>query len=425
MTRNVLLGRAGSPGVGLGRLLLVAPEPNGHVPVAAVAGSDGAAIDAASERARLLAALDTAATDLEALARQVALRAGDEVGAIFEAQALVRPGPWDHRPGAGCDRLRDERRRGDPRQHGRTGGASSPPSMTSISGRAPRMSATSAGGLPTCSVVRGDPTCGTPMASRPSSSPRTSTHRPSRHSALSSWLGSPSVAAPRRGTRRSSLAASASRSCSASAERRRTSRRHCWGWSTVGSGISSSSPMTPISRRRLCPTCQARRRPPTAATSGSPSAPMSGRSWRRRPLPGRVPPGSVSSGPSCCSSAASRRLRCRAARDLCPDPRCVSRPARRVSHARCRWRQARGVAGGSNRGESCARSPRRPLGLDRPALLDDQLTALLEAATGGEIRIMLPMVATVDEVVAVRRRLDVLVEAMSRGASCRPPSSSA
>ena len=60
------------------------------------------------------------------------------------------------------------------------------------------------------------------------------------------------------------------------------------------------------------------------------------------------------------------------------------------------------------------------LGLDRPALLDDQLTALLEAAIGGEIRIMLPMVATVDEVVAVRARLDALVEAMvARGVA--PP----
>src|SRR6185369_2300117 len=49
---------------------------------------------------------------------------------------------------------------------------------------------------------------------------------------------------------------------------------------------------------------------------------------------------------------------------------------------------------------------------DRPSLLDDQLTALLEAGSGGELRIMLPMVATVDEVVAVRKRLDTLVEAM-------------
>ncbi|MEA2605416.1 MAG: multiphosphoryl transfer protein, partial [Chloroflexota bacterium] len=60
------------------------------------------------------------------------------------------------------------------------------------------------------------------------------------------------------------------------------------------------------------------------------------------------------------------------------------------------------------------------LGLDRPALLDDQLTALLEAAAGGELRIMLPMVATVDEVLAVRRRVDVLLDAMGGKADAAP-----
>ena len=93
MTRNVLVGRAGSPGVGLGRLLLVAPESNGHAPATGVADAPSAARDPASERTRLLAALDAAATDLEALARQVALRAGDEIGAIFEAQALFARDP--------------------------------------------------------------------------------------------------------------------------------------------------------------------------------------------------------------------------------------------------------------------------------------------------------------------------------------------
>jgi phosphocarrier protein FPr len=48
------------------------------------------------------------------------------------------------------------------------------------------------------------------------------------------------------------------------------------------------------------------------------------------------------------------------------------------------------------------------LGLERPGLLEDQLTALLEAAPGGEVRIMLPMVATVEEVQAVRQRLERL-----------------
>ena len=92
MTRNVLVGRAGSPGVGLGRLLLVATGPNGHAPATGLAGSAMGANHPAAERTRLLAALDAAATDLEGLARQVAL-AGDEIGAIFEAQALFARDP--------------------------------------------------------------------------------------------------------------------------------------------------------------------------------------------------------------------------------------------------------------------------------------------------------------------------------------------
>jgi phosphocarrier protein FPr len=93
MTRAVLPGRAGSPGVGLGRLLLVGRAGNGRPAGAAVPGAAGFPVDPASERARLLAALETARTDLEALARQVALRAGEEIGAIFEAQALFARDP--------------------------------------------------------------------------------------------------------------------------------------------------------------------------------------------------------------------------------------------------------------------------------------------------------------------------------------------
>ncbi len=49
------------------------------------------------------------------------------------------------------------------------------------------------------------------------------------------------------------------------------------------------------------------------------------------------------------------------------------------------------------------------LGLARSELLDDQLRALVEAAAGGELRVMLPMVSTVGEVVAVRAMLDKIV----------------
>ena len=48
------------------------------------------------------------------------------------------------------------------------------------------------------------------------------------------------------------------------------------------------------------------------------------------------------------------------------------------------------------------------LGLRRPDLLDDQFAALLEAAAGRELRVMLPMVATREEVDAARERLETV-----------------
>jgi phosphoenolpyruvate-protein phosphotransferase len=86
VTRAVLSGRIGSPGVGVGRILRVelsveAPE------IAAPAGAPD------TERARLSAALEAAAEELEALARQLAQRAGDETAAIFEAQAVFARDP--------------------------------------------------------------------------------------------------------------------------------------------------------------------------------------------------------------------------------------------------------------------------------------------------------------------------------------------
>jgi phosphoenolpyruvate-protein phosphotransferase len=48
------------------------------------------------------------------------------------------------------------------------------------------------------------------------------------------------------------------------------------------------------------------------------------------------------------------------------------------------------------------------LGLRRPGLLDDQFGALLEAAAGRELRVMLPMISTREEFEAARERLDVV-----------------
>jgi phosphoenolpyruvate-protein phosphotransferase len=91
MARATINGQPGSPGIGVGRLLWVAP------PLPAPAGASGRAVetdlDPATERARLAAALDAAAAELNALATQTASRAGEEIGAIFGAQALFAADP--------------------------------------------------------------------------------------------------------------------------------------------------------------------------------------------------------------------------------------------------------------------------------------------------------------------------------------------
>lgn len=91
MTRVVLAGRTGSPGVGVGRLLCVRTSLNGHGPAASPGSTDAG--DAETERARLDAALRTAQADLEGLAGTIAVRAGAEIGAIFEAQAMFARDP--------------------------------------------------------------------------------------------------------------------------------------------------------------------------------------------------------------------------------------------------------------------------------------------------------------------------------------------
>ena len=67
MARTILLGRAGSPGVGIGRLLVVAPPVAAASRFAPPANGRGPAT-AAAEHGRLADALDRCATELEALA---------------------------------------------------------------------------------------------------------------------------------------------------------------------------------------------------------------------------------------------------------------------------------------------------------------------------------------------------------------------
>jgi multiphosphoryl transfer protein len=91
MARAILSGRPGSPGIGEGRLIRV-PEPvrDGATTATGVASAHDSRED---EATRLRHALDLAAGQLEALATETTQRAGDEIGAIFEAQALFARDP--------------------------------------------------------------------------------------------------------------------------------------------------------------------------------------------------------------------------------------------------------------------------------------------------------------------------------------------
>ena len=96
MARTILVGQAGSPGSGVGRVLWLDSSTNGtgHGVRPGPGGRDGRArVHAAAEERRLLDALAAAALELEALARETAEWAGPEIGAIFEAQGVFARDP--------------------------------------------------------------------------------------------------------------------------------------------------------------------------------------------------------------------------------------------------------------------------------------------------------------------------------------------
>ena len=94
MARATIAGRPGSAGIGAGRLIWLAP---GGPSVPALVPSSAAGGDVRRtpelEKQRLQAALDAAAAELTTLAQETASRAGEEIGAIFEAQALFAGDP--------------------------------------------------------------------------------------------------------------------------------------------------------------------------------------------------------------------------------------------------------------------------------------------------------------------------------------------
>lgn len=89
MTRLALDGRPGSAGTGVGRLRWIASEPRLRAALNPV--QDPSRI--ASEVHRLQEALETTAMELESLAAATAARVGEAIGAIFEAQALFARDP--------------------------------------------------------------------------------------------------------------------------------------------------------------------------------------------------------------------------------------------------------------------------------------------------------------------------------------------
>jgi multiphosphoryl transfer protein len=90
MARAVIVGVPASPGVGLGRALIVADRSTEMVPLATAAGGPA---DPTQEARRLRSVLETTAAELSELAAVVAAETGPEVAAILDAQALIALDP--------------------------------------------------------------------------------------------------------------------------------------------------------------------------------------------------------------------------------------------------------------------------------------------------------------------------------------------
>ncbi|HEY3063867.1 MAG TPA: phosphoenolpyruvate-utilizing N-terminal domain-containing protein, partial [Chloroflexota bacterium] len=84
MAKQVLEGRAGSPGAGVGRLIRVPTT----IYTAVVSPRPIDRVQREHEQDRLRRALDLASQELAQLTEQTRERAGADVAAIFEAQAL-------------------------------------------------------------------------------------------------------------------------------------------------------------------------------------------------------------------------------------------------------------------------------------------------------------------------------------------------
>jgi phosphocarrier protein FPr len=422
MTRTVLAGRAGSPGVGLGRLLLVGPSANGRTGAAhkvadPTAGSS--AVDPASERARLLAALDSAALDLEALARQVAARAGEEIGAIFEAQALFARDPGIIDPAL---------------EAVATGVAADEAILGSADEQASRLAAVDDEyfraraadvrdvGRRVADLIRG-------------SSASDLWHADGRLAVIIADDLDPSAVA----TLRPELVAGIALAGGAPTGHVAIVARGLGiplvlglGPDTVGlEALSEGLVDGGLGRLIVEPDgrdLEAVRTRPTDTSSSPVVAAQTGDV--QVTVSANV--GSVLEAEAAARAGAAGIGLVRTELLFLGRATPPSVAEQRATYARIRDSFAGrpvvfrtlDVGGDKPAAWQSGHTEANPalglrgvrLGLERPSLLDDQLTALLEAAAGGEVRIMLPMVATVDEVQAVRGRLAPLLDAMaSRG----------
>ena len=349
-----------------------------------------------------LAALEAAADELEALARADARR-----GRRGDRRDLRGPGAVRPRSRASSARrwrrsMPGRRGRGDPRQHGRAGRACSPRSTTSISGRARRMSATSAGAWPASCAATPRPTCGTPTAGRPIivaddlDPSAVATLRPELVAGIALAGGAPTghAAIVARGARdpagpRPRAGAS---SGAVDGRRRRVDGRGAAGRLIVDPAIR------PISATRSRGVAGRRSRPtPAAAARGRP-----GRGRRATSASVLEAEAAVRAGADGIGLVRTELL-------------FLGRPAPpSVAEQRATYARIRDAMGGAAGGLPDARRRRRQAGRPgrrteprrtrrsvsaasgsgsrRPDLLDDQLRALVEAAAGGELRVMLPMV---------------------------------
>jgi phosphocarrier protein FPr len=419
MTRLELHGRVGSPGIGMGNAIVIRPEVPG--PPADASGSGTPGGTPAGERERLTTALATAATELEALAAGLADRAGDEISAIFEAQALLARDPAIVEPalraidaGVGAEEailasideqagilaaVDDEyfrARAADVRDVGRR--------VAAILRGEARADLWHPDGRPAVVVADDlDPSVVAILRPELTAAIALAGGAPTGHASIvARGLGIPLVLglgpealavaddvellvdAPGGGTGRLVVEPTPAELAEAVAlQQARAEPTPAGPTGAIADGAGGAGVAVLANVGSLLEAQKAARL--GAAGIGLVRTELL--------FPGHRSPPSV---------AEQRNLYARISDAMAPHP-VVFRTLDVGGDKPTAWQAGQGEANPA----LGVRGVR--LGLARPALLDDQLRALVDAAAGGEVRVMLPMVATVEEVSAVRARLERIV----------------